>query len=188
MRSTYRFESSVFHLAHFLFWRRQRHCSARADRIRSFFEALPSVTLGFPRAEDRRQPRTAASPRCCSRAAARGYAGAACELLARHRSTASRRRRAPPRPQTTRRRPQNTAAKSAMKTNAHNFIHACHMNTVCVVIVLAKLIRAPVTADEDPRCVIRFWPFCGLSRLSKRGRAIVGVHMSDGARPPAAPS
>ena len=45
---------------------------------------------------------------------------------------------------------ENTAAKSAMKTNAHNFIHACHMNTVCVVIVLAKLIRAPLSSRRRP--------------------------------------
>ena len=60
-----------------------------------------------------------------------------------------------------------------MKTNAHNFIHACHMNTVCVVIVLAKLIRAPKTADP-----VQCYPFLAFlwsySVVKGGGEQIVG--------------
>ena len=68
-----------------------------------------------------------------------------------------------------------------MKTNAHNFIHACHMNTVCVVIVLAKLIRAHKTADP-----VQCYPFLAFlwsySVVKGGGDQLSGVHMSDGAR------
>ena len=95
--------------------------------------------------------------------------------------------RAPPRPRTTDVAPKkNTAAKSAMKTNAHNFIHACHMNTLYVMIVLAKLIRAP--AQQTPSSVIRRRPSPWAQSVVKGGGdQLSGVHMSDGARTRARP-
>ena len=69
--------------------------------------------------------------------------------------------------------PKSTAAKSAMKTNAHNFIHACHMNTACVVIVLAKLIRAPVSS-RPPLCYPSSPSPVGSVGCQRRGRPIVG--------------
>ena len=106
------------------------------------------------------------------------YAGAACKLLTRRKRTASTPspRRASPRPaKKQRRRPQNTAAKSAMKTNAHNFIHACHMNTACVVIVLAKLIRALLSSRRrPPLCYPSSAFFVASVGCQSGGRATVG--------------
>ena len=109
-------------------------------------------------------------------AGADGSATASC-------STASRRRRAPPRPQTREDvAPKTLLRKSAMKTNAHNFIHACHMNTVCVVIVLAKLIRAPVSSRRrPPLCYPSLALTWSQSVVKAGGERPSGVHMSDGA-------
>ena len=139
------------------------------------------------------------APRCVAARRARpplhrfpAYAGAACELLARHRSTASTPspRRAPPRPQTTACIPKHCCETCAMKTNAHNFIHACHMNTVCVVIVLAKLIRAPVSSRRRPPLCYPSsafsWPQSVVKAGGERRRGCICLTARE--RPPAAPS
>ena len=61
-----------------------------------------------------------------------------------------------------------------MKTNAHNFIHACHMNTVCVVIVLAKLIRAHVSSRRTPVVLSVVDLFVVSVGCQSGGRATVG--------------
>ena len=61
-----------------------------------------------------------------------------------------------------------------MKTNAHNFIHACHMNTVCVVIVLAKLIRAPAQQTKTPVVLSVVGPYMVSVGCQSGGRATVG--------------
>ena len=141
--------------------RRRRHC-CRARRphtsfIRPSEALLRSAPLGLARARADGSPTAAAQP----------------HAVAAPRAAASANHGRPP--------PKNTAAKSAMKTNAHNFIHACHMNTVCVVIVLAKLIRAPKTADP-----VQCYPFLAFlwsySVVKGGGDQLSGVHMSDGAR------
>ncbi len=155
-------------------------------------EALPrTASLGpLPRAEQTADSHKEHSSlaRCASRAGRRCIASLLTPAPRVNCSPGTeaqplRRRRAPPRPQTREDVAPNTLLrKSAMKTNAHNFIHACHMNTLYVMIVLAKLIRAPVSSRRRPPLC---YPSLALtwyqSVVKAGGERPSGVHMSDGA-------